>query len=561
MTQNHEDLFMSSQKPNTWSSGPLLGYAWIALVIVLLFVVAVRVRLLDFPLERDEGEYAYVGQLILQGVPPYTLAYTMKFPGTALMYALFMALFGQTTQGIHLGLLIVNCASIVLVFLIGRKLFGDLAAIVAATSFAALSLNHSVYGFAAHATHFVVLAALGGTFALLHALDRDRLSLYVFSGILFGSSLVMKQPGVFFMLFGLLYIIYYHLVGKPSPGGKRLARDVVWFTAGTLLPLGLVLLWCVVTGVFDRFWFWTVTYAAEYGSMASWPDALSRFTSGVSQLVVGFTLLWLLAAAGLLAACWSAEKKEQRVFLLLFSACAILAFCPGFYFRHHYFITLLPAAALAAGYGVDRIWRAGSTLTTMPLLRYGGIILFMFSLALGLYSERVYFFEASPSVMSRQIYSYNPFIESVEIAKFIRTNSGASDTIAVFGSEPQIYFYADRHSATGHIYMYGMMEDHPYNLTMQKEMIREVETAQPRFIVFTRIASSWFVTPTSNKFILTWFNDHAHKYYSVVGVADLLADGTVYKWYDEAKKYTFQSPWQIVVLERKEVTGSRDISN
>ena len=36
-------------------------------------VVAIRIRLLGIPLERDEGEYAYAGQLILQGVPPYKL--------------------------------------------------------------------------------------------------------------------------------------------------------------------------------------------------------------------------------------------------------------------------------------------------------------------------------------------------------------------------------------------------------------------------------------------------------------------------------------------------------
>lgn len=34
------------------------------------------------PLERDEGEYAYAGQLMLQGIPPYQLAYNMKLPGT-----------------------------------------------------------------------------------------------------------------------------------------------------------------------------------------------------------------------------------------------------------------------------------------------------------------------------------------------------------------------------------------------------------------------------------------------------------------------------------------------
>src|SRR5271165_6141379 len=86
--------------------------AWILLAIALIFAVYVRVRLREFPLERDEGEFAYAGQLILQGVPPYKLAYNMKLPGTYIAYAALMAIFGQTTSGIHLGLLAVNLATI-----------------------------------------------------------------------------------------------------------------------------------------------------------------------------------------------------------------------------------------------------------------------------------------------------------------------------------------------------------------------------------------------------------------------------------------------------------------
>src|SRR5207244_10308106 len=79
-------------------------WPWICLGLILLFVVVVRVRLLQVPLERDEGEYAYAGQLILEGIPPYQLVYNVKFSGIYAVYALLMAIFGQTTFGIHLGL-------------------------------------------------------------------------------------------------------------------------------------------------------------------------------------------------------------------------------------------------------------------------------------------------------------------------------------------------------------------------------------------------------------------------------------------------------------------------
>jgi hypothetical protein len=98
-------------------NGKLVQFAWWALAaIVFTLVVAIRIRLFGIPLERDAGEYAYAGQLMLQGIPPYKLAYNMKFPGTYAVYVVVMSIFGQTISGIHLGLLLVNAATAALVF-------------------------------------------------------------------------------------------------------------------------------------------------------------------------------------------------------------------------------------------------------------------------------------------------------------------------------------------------------------------------------------------------------------------------------------------------------------
>ena len=45
--------------------GPLL-----VVLAAIVLAALVRIRLSDMPLERDEGEYAYAGQLILKGIPP-----------------------------------------------------------------------------------------------------------------------------------------------------------------------------------------------------------------------------------------------------------------------------------------------------------------------------------------------------------------------------------------------------------------------------------------------------------------------------------------------------------
>ena len=134
---------------------PWLRYAVLALVIVCAGLI--RLRVASVPLERDEGEYAYAGQLILQGVPPYQLVYNMKFPGTYYAYSLILALFGQTPWGIHVGLLLVNAATTLLLFFLARRVTGERVALVAAAAFSVLSLDRWIMGVFAHATHFVIL--------------------------------------------------------------------------------------------------------------------------------------------------------------------------------------------------------------------------------------------------------------------------------------------------------------------------------------------------------------------------------------------------------------------
>lgn len=123
---------------------PFAAHHWLFLGLILLFVVVVRTRLLSFPLERDEGENAYWGQLILQGIPPYKLAYNMKLPGTYFMYAFLMALFGQTVGGVHLGLMVMNCLTILLIYKIGARVVNAFAGIIMACTYALLSLSISV---------------------------------------------------------------------------------------------------------------------------------------------------------------------------------------------------------------------------------------------------------------------------------------------------------------------------------------------------------------------------------------------------------------------------------
>jgi len=530
-------------------------WIWAALIVVLLFTSAIRIRLLRVPLERDEGEYAYAGQLILEGIPPYAQAYNMKMPGIYAVYALILAVFGQTLEGIHLGLLVVNVAAVLLLFVLARKLFDPLTSVVAAAVFSILSLGQIVNGFAANAEHFVILPALAGILLLMRPFERQtRLSVFG-GGVLLGVAFLMKQHGAAFIVFAGLYVLFSELSHRPFIWKSFIAKGIL-FLIGVLLPFGMTCLIFWWFGVFERFWFWTFNYARQYVSAVPLVIGLENLKTEVVRVAGPAGLIWLFAGIGLISLLWNRRIRKHSLFMVGFLIFSFLATCPGLYFRPHYFIFLLPAVAMLAGIGVGSIQDLFVRNRRVFLTEAVAVLLTFVILFDAIYKQRNFFFSMSPTKVSRMTYGSNPFPESLEIARYIEGNSSKSDLVAILGSEPQILFYANRRSATGYIYAYPLMELHPYAFQMQKKMIQEIESAHPEFLVFVNVSASWLAESDSERMILKWFQFYHHKYYRLVGVVDIISrDQTIYRWDKDAVDYQPRSEYWITVFRRTEIQG------
>lgn len=522
------------------------GRAWIFVVLAILFSVAVRVRLRDMPLERDEGEYAYAGQLLLDGVPPYKEAYNMKLPGTYLAYAASLAVFGQTPTGVHLGLALVNAATIWLMFLLGRKLLDPTAGAVAAVTYALMSLSPDVLGLAGHATHYVVLPAVGGILVLLTALERRGWGRFFLAGILFGLAFVMKQHGVFFGVFGGVYLLWARWApvrfgaGDGGLGTKRFPRrrasgsrrlsnedamdwrglfqELAGYSAGCLLPYLLTCLWLWAAGVFPEFWFWTITYGSQYASSVPLVKA-SDVTSAMLRNVVGPNLIfWLLPWIGMLMMWWDDRLDRERRFLIvalfLFSALSISV---GFYFREHYFILLLPVIALLIAVAVSRSLQLLKGDQSIELfLALGVVVVAVVATGAVLFGNGAVWYTSSPKKAVEDIYRSTIFSDAREAAAIIAADTQPGDRIAVIGSEPEIYFYAHRRSACVQIYTYPLMELHPFAAKMQEDMIRQIEKTGPEYVVFVDNSFSWLAKQGSETKIFDWWPRYWEQHYNLV---------------------------------------------
>jgi hypothetical protein len=511
----------------------LVRFAWWALAtITFALVIAIRIRLLGIPLERDEGEYAYAGQLILQGIPPYKLAYNMKFPGTYAAYALIMSIFGQTIHAVHLGLLLINAATTALVFLIGRRVINLTAGIAAAIAYAVLSVSPSVLGLAAHATNFVMLPVLGGTLLLLRGQEAtgsqpsqpNQFPRLFAIGFLFGIGALMKQPALFFILFGAIYLFWKDAQRRVP--AKAMFLRISMFGIGGIAPIAVTCLILWYAGVFEKFWFWTINYAWQYGRLVPLSQAPQIFFRSANEVVLTGWPVWTLAGIGALMGFWDQRIRASTLFLvglLFFSA---LALCPGLYFRTHYFILVLPAVSLLAGAAISKLTEILECRGI--LIKFVPLFVFAVALSLPILLDKKVFFEVSPNQACGFIYPDNPFLESVRIGTYVAEHTEPDDTIAVLGSEPEIYFYSHRHSATGYIYTYGLMESQKYAQQMQQEMISEIEGARPKYFISVAMACSWLRRSDSEQAIFSWANEYMTKNYTAAGFVNITPTETDY---------------------------------
>jgi hypothetical protein len=505
--------------------------AIVALCLILIGIAAIRIRLAGMPLERDEGEFAYAAQMLLQGVSPYGTAYNaaLKLPGTFLQYAMWMAAFGQSPAGIHAGVILVNLVTALLVFIMARRICGAAASVVAACAFGLFSINPAIQGLAAHATHFVMLPALAGVLLLQRPEDTRSLRRILTAGFLIGLATVMKQTGALFIMWATFWITWCEY-DSGNRSWRNSGKHIGFLAAGFVLPLLLTVLVVYACGDFQPFWFWGFQYASAHGAIL---DLRSGLYAMVFSIREQFTLapeLWGLPILGLLPLLWPQRFQKDRAFILSFTLFSFLAVCPGWYFRGHYYIQLLPAAALLVAVGFEIIssfsfWKRYSQFVALILMAIP-MILFLVRWS------NLYFF-LTPTEACRAIYLGNLFTESVEVARYIASHCDPDARILVLGSEPEIYFYSHRRSVTGYICTYPLVEAQPYAEAMRQEMIQDVEKSNPAYVVLVNNASSWIQTSIKpDPTIFKWFEQYRRTNLELVGLVDDGPDNQPrYQWF------------------------------
>ena len=244
---------------------------WAILLTILLCAAAIRWRMLDVPLERDEGEYAYAGQLILEGVPPYREVLQHEAARHLRRLRRRIGRLWRDAAGHPLGVAGCQLGNDPAGLLLARQLVDDFTGLVAAACFGLLSVGLAVQGVFANAEHFVLPPAIAGLILLERAVASDRKWPLVISGLLLGSGICRQAT------WRCLCRRWWRLSGCGAASCSAewrgsLVRGLL-FGLAAATPYLLTCLIMAALGVFDNFWFWTFDYARAYVSQR--PDLRS----------------------------------------------------------------------------------------------------------------------------------------------------------------------------------------------------------------------------------------------------------------------------------------------
>ena len=518
--------------------------AWGMLALAVALSFGIRFRLLDTPLERDEGEYAYIAQLVLDGVSPYASAYSMKTPGVALAYAPFIAWLGDTPAAVRASLIVVNAATIVLIFFFACRLLGTAEGAVAAVVFSVLSLGPGAQGLFANAEQFVNVFTMGGLVVLLGARESGGYSRCLAAGVLLGLAILMKQHGIAFAAFaGALLLL-------RREGTRWQLSHFVFFALGGLVPITLLVVTLGWAGGLDSFRFWSIEYAWRYLSVVTPGDGVRFGLNGLGRVIASAPFAWLLALFGALACAWDPISRSRAGFLLAFSGCSIAAVALGLRFRPHYFLFLLPAVSLWAAVGTTAFARLLAPRDRAGWQAAAQIVLVVFALGASLAQHRELLFRMSPEEVSATSFGSNPFREAVEVSRVLRERSDRNDRIAMLASEPEIYFYSHLRSASPFLYMTELLRDQEISRTLQREMIAAFEQARPRYLVISSRFDPFQRGPWRDTPLYEWARGAVRREFVRIGVVEIRRDGpSRYHWGENLTMPPRNSDW-LMVYER-----------
>ncbi|CAA9289010.1 MAG: hypothetical protein AVDCRST_MAG77-4560 [uncultured Chloroflexi bacterium] len=386
--------------------------------------VLLRLAFLSVPLITDEAGYAYVAHWMARGLALYTDLWFDRPQGIFLVYGMQMAVLGESTEAIRLGAALYNGVTTVLVHALGRTLATPRVGLASAGLFALASASPAIEGFTANGELYMNLPVVACL--LLAAHGR-----WTWSGVALALAVAVKPTAVLSAGPALAVLLLW--ARRPA----TVLRRCVLVAAGLVVGVAPFVAHGVATDA-ALYWYSVVGFRVQAHSALSVGGALVRDLLQTAPTVTAALLpLWVLVAIGGYAGGWTRAGVAGMALL----GGAVAGAALGGYWYWHYYVGLVPGAALLGALGMawvlDRRHRALAAVLLLATL-----------VAVGFNARLV----GTARETSWRLYGRPAYLQSSAIADYVRARTGEQDTIYAAFAQADLYHLSGRRSAGRHLY-------------------------------------------------------------------------------------------------------------
>jgi len=323
------------------------------------------------------------------------------------------------------------------------------------------------------------------------------------TGAAFAVAILFKQPAVFDLVAVYVAVV---LIGRrrdPELGVRSLGGAVRWLAALTAGGLGVAALLAVAVlllGVWDEFWFYSVTYNTEYYAA---PFSLGGLLAHAVRVWIEAArpagIGWLAAAGGVAIVLGRRHRPASpaarlRLLPLMWACSSFLGVVSAGRMFPHYFIQMILPWCLLAGYAVQQAaslaaaWMRDRT-TPAVLEALGWVTATVAAVWFVVLPWRA----VSPASIERQA-GWVVDRPTDAVAEYLREVTGPDDRIFVWGFYPIPYVLAKRLPASRFLYCTfvtganvgggAATEERPVPQAME-HLLDDLERNRPLYIVDT----------------------------------------------------------------------------
>jgi hypothetical protein len=497
-------------------------------VCVLGFLVFWGAVFLSWPMGRDQGIYAWVGSVIVDGGVPYKDAWDIKGPMTYLCYALVQIILGQNQWGIRLFDFFMLLGGLFSVYQLTKRMSDKLGGCCAAVIFFGM-YSSTRYWHTAQPDGWTAMLLLTVLFIVLQPDFGASLFGGGVAGLLLGIAFLFKPIFLVFLPLLALFLLMRNKWKWPG-----VVSAIITIAVSFSLPVIIMLIWFGYHGALDAlveilFRFNPIVHAPSRGL------SLTDHIRLINRFILRYYMFLPFFAVGLVKVY---NRHRANGFLLgafLLSAvlCVIIQ---AKYFAYHWH----PASGIIAifcGIGLTTFYRWSHAFLSNGDNRYADslgwklkravmsrltqifmvIVLLSFlkprllkstlrwgKSVIGLTPWKAYYGGFATKRYGEGDFSY---LAEVEVAKYISNHTSRKDTVLVWGFEALINYLAQRHSPTRFGYNNPLTrgEVNPLETVYRREFMEKLMKSPPVYIIVVDYDQGNMM-PKSSKEFLTEFD-------------------------------------------------------